>query len=224
MILTKSLATVAVAWHDRDDIARKVSGYIKSTYRGIKDNARSAQPIILLFLLVALFVVITARVKLDNDRIKETAAAEEMRLDLEKQEAIRASMLSAEQAKAAEAAAQHKAECEAVARVLYGTALHHSADAQKAVVWCIINRVESSLYPDTIEEVCAQPSQWMGYADDNPIIASLYDVADEVISGWEQGGYRAISPDYLFLTWTRDEIVLKTTFLDGKSTHYWRVS
>lgn len=225
--MIKTLAVFTVAWHDRAALIDKAAGYIKSAWRRVKDNARYIQPLALLFLLVALFVVITARVKLDNDRIREaqeTAAAEEMRLDLEKQEAIRASMVASEQAKAQEAAAAHRADCEAVARVLYGTALHHSEDAQKAVVWCIINRAESSLYPDSIQEVCEQPSQWMGYSDSNPIIESLYEIADEVLSGWESGGYRAISPDYLFLTWTRDEIVLKTTFTDGKNTHYWRVS
>lgn len=224
MILTKTCATLAVLWCDRDKIIAEGIDTIKATAKRAQGAFNRAQPIILLFLLVALFVVVTARVKLDNDRIKAEETAQVMRLDLEKQEAIRASMIASEQAKAQEALAAARAEREAVARVLYGTALHHSADAQRAVVWCIINRVESSLYPDTVEAVCEQESQWMGYSPENPIISSLYDVADEVISGWEQGGYRAISPDYLFLTWSRDEIILKTTFTDGKNTHYWRVS
>lgn len=218
MILTKTFATVAVLWNDRAAIINKAADNIKSAWDRLLDKASQIQAIALLLLCIMTVCVVGARVKLAN----ENAAAEVMRLDIEKQEAIRASMVAAEQTKAQEAAAQHRAECEAVARVLYGTALHHSEDAQKAVVWCIINRVESSLYPDTIQEVCEQPSQWMGYSDDNPVIASLYDIADEVISGWEQGGYRAVSPDYLFLTWTRDEIVLKTTFTEGPGTHYWR--
>lgn len=216
MILTKTFATIAVAWHER-----------KAIWERMLDNARQIQAVSLLLLCVMTVCVIGARVKLAHDmqiEAQQTAAAEEMRLDIEKQEAIRASMVASEQAKANEAAAAARQEREAVARVLYGTAPHHSEDAQKAVVWCIINRVESSLYPDTIEEVCAQPSQWMGYADDNPVIENLYKIADEVISGWESGGYRAVSPDYLFLSWTADEIVLRTTFNEGRNTHYWRVS
>lgn len=184
------------------------------------DNALQIQAIALLLLSLMTVCVIGARVKLHNDQSAE--AAQQMRLDLETQEAIRASMIASEQAKEQQAAAAHRADCEAVAKVLYGTALHHSADAQRAVCWCIINRVESSLYPDTVQEVCAQEAQWMGYSDSNPIIASLYDVADEVISGWEAGGYRAVSPDFLFLTWSRDEIILKTTFTESANTHYWR--
>lgn len=214
MILTKTFATVMVAWHER-----------KAIWERMLDNARQIQALSLILLCVMTVCVIGARVKLAHDmkiEAQQTAAAEEMRLSAEKQEAIRAASIAAEQAKVEEEKAAARSQREAVARVLYGTALHHSADAQRAVVWCVINRVESSLYPDTIEEVCEQPSQWMGYSDQNPIISDLYAVADEVLSGWESGGYRAVSPDYLFLTWTRDEIVLKTTFLDGANTHYWR--
>lgn len=216
MILTKTFATITVAWHER-----------KAIWERMLDNARQIQAFALILLCVMLVCVIGARVKLAHDmqiEAQQTAAAEEMRLDLEKQEAIRASMIASEQAKAQEAAAAARAEREAVARVLYGTALHHSEDAQKAVVWCILNRVESSLYPDNIQDVCSQESQWMGYSPENPIIASLYDVADEVISGWEQGGYRAISPDFLFLSWDSKDIVLRTSFNENAGTHYWRVS
>ena len=225
MIFTKTLATCTGAWRDRAALIQRAAGNIKTRVQAVKENARRVQPVVLMFLLIALFVVITARVKLDNERLKAEAAeaaAAEMRLDLERQEAIRASTLAAEQAKAQEVAAAARADREAVARVLYGTALHHSEDAQKAVVWCILNRVDSSLYPNSIQEVCSQPSQWMGFSEDNPVIANLYAVADEVISGWESGGYRAVSPDYLFLSWTQDEIVLRTTFNETSRTHYWR--
>ena len=225
MILTKTLATCTVAWRDRAALIQRAAGKIKTRAQAIKANAHKAQPVALLFLLVALFVVITARVQLDNQRIKEaqeTAAAEQMRLDLERQEAIRASTLAAEQAKAQEAAAEARADREAVARVLYGTALHHSEDAQRAVVWCVINRVESTLYPNTVQDVCEQPQQWMGFSPDNPVIGSLYAIADEVLTAWQGGEYRPMSPDYLFLTWSQDEIVLRTTFQETRSTHYWR--
>ena len=208
MILTKTFATVTVLWNDRAAIINKAAGNIKTAWDRLLDKARQIQAIALLLLCIMTVCVVGARVRLAN----EYSAAEEMRLSIEKQEAIRASQIAAEQAKAEAAAEAHRLDCEAVARVLYGTALHHSEDAQRAVVWCIINRVESSLYPDSIQEVCSQESQWMGYSPENPIISLLYDVADEVISGWEQGGYRAISPDYLYLTWERDAIVLRTTF------------
>lgn len=209
MTITRTMAALTVLWKDR-----------KNIWQRMIEAAARVQPIVLLFLLVALAGVIGARVKLNHDTRIE--AEQEMRLSEERQEALRAAALNAEQRLAQEAAAQSRSDREAVAKVLYGTALHHSEDAQKAVVWCILNRVDSSLYPNSIQEVCSQPSQWMGYADDNPVISSLYEIADEVISGWESGGYRAVSPDYLFLSWTQDEIVLRTTFNETSRTHYWR--
>ena len=218
MTLTKTMAALTVVWHDRSNIVQKASGHIKNAWDRLLDKASQIQALALILLSIMTVCVIGARVQW----AQQTETAEAMRLDLEKQEAIRASMVAAEQAKANEVAAAARAEREAVARVLYGTALHHSEDAQRAVVWCILNRVESSLYPNTITEVCEQPSQWMGYSPENPVIESLYSIADEVITGWESGGYRAISPDYLSLTWERDAIVLRTTFTEGPGTHYWR--
>ena len=221
----KTMGTLAVAWHTRSELRERAAGYIKERAAAVKNNARMIKPVVLMFLLIALFCVVTARVKLDNERIREAqeaAAAEEMRLDQERQAAIRASTLAAREQEKAAAAEQHRAECEAVARVLYGTAVHHSEDAQRAVVWCILNRVESSLYPDTIQAVCEQPSQWMGYSPDNPVISGLFEVADEVITAWRSGEYRPMSPDYLFLSWTSSEIVLRTSFNETARTHYWR--
>ena len=217
-MLEKTMGTLAVAWHDRAALADELK-------ERIMDNGRHLRPVLFLFLLVFLGAVVAARVSLAHDQRIEAAqiaAAEEMRLDLQRQEAVRASTLAAERARAAEAAAAARSDREAVARVLYGTALHHSEDAQRAVCWCIINRVESSLYPDSIIGVCEQDSQWMGFSDENPVISGLYEIADEVITAWESGEYRPMSPDYLFLSWTSTEIVLRTSFNETAGTHYWR--
>lgn len=68
-----------------------------------------------------------------------------------------------------------KREAEFIAKVLYGTAINHAESDQRAVVWCILNRVEHYAHPDTVAEVCEQPKQWMGYSNDNPVLTELYD-------------------------------------------------
>ena len=220
--MEKAFATVAVAWHTRAELLDGAKEYVKDSVRGAVETIRKMKPFILIMLIVAFFCVLGARVKWAHDTRIAEEQAEVMRLDLAKQEAIRASEIAAQQAKEAEAAAAHRAECEAVARVLYGTALHHSDDAQRAVVWCVLNRVDSSLYPDTIQAVCEQPQQWMGFSEENPIISSLYDIADEVITAWRNGEYRPMSPDYLYLSFSSTEITLRTTFTETRNTHYWR--
>ena len=118
----------------------------------------------------------------------------------------------------------YKEEAEYAARVIYGTARSHSQENQKLVVWCIINRAEHQNYPDTIAGVCQQSQQWMGYSDENPVVEDFYETALAEITTWHDGGHRLVPPEYVFLTWSSDDIVLKTTFEDNDRTDYWRNS
>ena len=134
---------------------------------------------------------------------------------------------------AAAAAAQEQAireeetrrEASAMAKVLYGVARYHSSEAQAAVCWLIINRVESQAYPNTVEEVCTQAKQWVGYSDENPVIRDLLNVATGVLEEWNsENGVRPFGKDYLFMTWTGSEIILRTTFEERQGTRYYHVS
>lgn len=112
-------------------------------------------------------------------------------------------------------------DAEFIAKVLYGMRYNSEADL-RAVVWCIINRVESPLYPDTIAEVCQQPSQWMAYSDENPVLEDLYDIADGVLVAWRVGGHRPFGSEYLWFNWSSDQITFKSTFEEGANCRYWR--
>ena len=112
-------------------------------------------------------------------------------------------------------------EANAVAKVLYGTARNNSKDDQISTVWCIINRVESYMYPSTIEEVCSQNAQWMGYSDNNPILKELYEVAYSQLTIWHNGDSRPVGTDFVFMDWTPNSITLRTTFEQTKYTRYY---
>ena len=71
---------------------------------------------------------------------------------------------------------QIEREAEYIAKVIYGTAISHTDADKRAVVWCILNRVEHHAHPDTIQGVCEQPKQWMGYSNSNPVLTELYDL------------------------------------------------
>ena len=118
---------------------------------------------------------------------------------------------------------QIEREAEYIAKVIYGTAKNHSSADQRAVVWCILNRVEHYAHPNTVADVCQQPKQWMGYSNDNPVLADLYDLALEELKIWHNDGHRPISNDYIYLSWSSKEILLRDTFEENKSTHYWRM-
>lgn len=122
---------------------------------------------------------------------------------------------------AAQAAFERQAQY--MARVLYGTAKSNTVAQQKAVCWCILNRVESDRFPSSVEEVCAQPGQWMGYSNNNPVIRTLYEVAAEVLNEWLNGDSRMIPREFLYLSWSESEIVLRTSFVATDKTRYWNV-
>lgn len=118
---------------------------------------------------------------------------------------------------------QIEREAEYIAKVIYGTARNHVDSDKKAVVWCILNRVEHYAHPDTIAEVCEQPKQWMGYSSDNPVLTENYDLALAELKTWYNDGHRPMSNDYIYLSWSSKEILLRDTFEENKNTHYWRM-
>lgn len=118
---------------------------------------------------------------------------------------------------------QIEREAEYIAKVLYGMARNHADSDKRAVVWCILNRVEHHSHPNTIMAVCEKPKQWMGYSSENPVLTELYDLALAELKTWYSGGHRPMSSDYIYLSWSSKEILLRDTFEENKSTNYWRM-
>ena len=114
-----------------------------------------------------------------------------------------------------------KSEAEYIAKVLYGTAQNNTERDQRTVIWCILNRVDNIAYPNTVKEVCEQPSQWMGYSDKNPVLASLYNVAMKELETWHND-YRPVNTDYIYMSWSSREITLRDTYEKGTNTRYWQ--
>ncbi len=113
-----------------------------------------------------------------------------------------------------------KQEGEYLARMLYAYRDNSDRDLRTAV-WCALNRVDSAGYPDTVKGVCQQPSQWMGYSDDNPILENLYEIAIKELETWHNN-YRPVNRDYVYLSWSSKEIVLRDTYEKGPNTRYWQ--
>lgn len=114
-----------------------------------------------------------------------------------------------------------KSEAEYIAKVLYGTAQNNTERDQRTVVWCILNRVDSTAYPNTVKEVCEQPAQWMGYSDKNPVLVALYNVAIKELETWHND-YRPVSSDYIYMSWSSKEITLRDTYEKNAETRYWQ--
>ena len=78
-------------------------------------------------------------------------------------------------------------EAQYIAKVVWAEARGCSRTEQAAVIWCILNRVDSDIrnMPDDIISVVTAPNQF-AYRDSSPITDELYELAKDVISRWER--------------------------------------
>lgn len=75
----------------------------------------------------------------------------------------------------------------ALAKTVWGEAQGCPPTEQAAVVWCILNRVDSDLHymPDSIIEVITQKSQFTGYSKKHPVKDEIVSIVLDVLERWE---------------------------------------
>ena len=93
----------------------------------------------------------------------------------------------------------------AMAKMLWGEARGCTRDNQIKCAWVVCNRVDDERFPDTIQGVLEQPSQFHGYSPDFPVWDELKDVALDVLTRWslEKQGVtveRELPNTYLWFT------------------------
>ena len=83
-----------------------------------------------------------------------------------------------------------------------------------AIVWCVLNRVDSKIFPNTIYEICSQKGQFHGYKEHFPVWDNIKELVEDVLMRWqnEKCGAtnvgRTLPQTYLFFVG------------DGKHNHY----
>ena len=92
-----------------------------------------------------------------------------------------------------------------VAKMLWGEARGCTRDNQIKCVWVVCNRVDDDRFPDTIQGVLEQPSQFHGYDPTFPVTDELYNIAFDVLTRWsyEKQGIpvcRELPNTYLWFT------------------------
>jgi hypothetical protein len=186
-------------------------------------------------LICVIFSILAVMLATLCQQIKYEKQIEEVRADYEDRMAeLRADLRESHEAEIAELkqyyeyggdVTQIEKEAEYISKVVYGYYIAGVlADSDiRAITWCAINRVEHFAHPNTIKEVCEQPKQWMGYSSNNPVLADIYDIVLAELKIWYSDGHRPISNDYIYLTWSSKEILLRDTYEENKNTHYWRM-
>lgn len=112
-------------------------------------------------------------------------------------------------------------------KVTYGEAGSLSKTQQAAVVWCILNRVDSEVYPNTISEVITQKSQFYGYKESHPIVQETQDIVIDVLLRWEneQRGEldvgRVLPREYMYFTGNGKENIFRLTSKSDSTAWNW---
>lgn len=70
-----------------------------------------------------------------------------------------------------------------ISRTIWGEARGCCQDEQEAVAWCIMERVDSPQFPNTISCVVLQPYQWQGYSPNNPA-EPFAEMARDILMRW----------------------------------------
>ena len=102
-------------------------------------------------------------------------------------------------------------------------ARYNLTDEAKALAcWVVFNRVESSEYPDNVDEVLWQPGQFCEYSDSEPPTEGNFTIATNQMSRWSNGDIRPVPSTAVFITVSSEGVVLRDSWEDSWSTGYWR--
>ena len=104
-----------------------------------------------------------------------------------------------------------------VAKMLWGEARGCTRDNQIKCAWIVCNRVDDARFPNTIQGVLSQTSQFHGYDPTYPVTDELYSVAFDVLTRWsyEKQGIpvrRELANSYLWFTGNGRENIFREVY------------
>lgn len=105
----------------------------------------------------------------------------------------------------------------AMAKMLWGEARGCTRDNQIKCAWIVCNRVDDERFPDTIQGVLSQPSQFHGYDPTYPVTDELYSIAFDVLTRWsyEKQGIpvcRELPSSFLWFTGNGRENIFREVY------------
>lgn len=98
-------------------------------------------------------------------------------------------------------------------------------DTQKGGIICnALARVMSRNYPGTMQEVIAQPQQWMFYSPENKFSTHDREIAEAILRAYYVDGIipTGLTEEFVYATWSEQDYVLRNTWDFGPSTRTWR--
>ena len=100
-----------------------------------------------------------------------------------------------------------------------------SNDTQKGGIICnALARVMNKAYPGTMQEVIAQPEQWMFYSPDNKFSTHDREIAEKILRAYYEDGIvpTGLTEEFVYGSWSESDYVLRNTWDFGSATRTWR--
>lgn len=100
-----------------------------------------------------------------------------------------------------------------------------SNDTQKGGIICnALARVMNKAYPGTMQEVIAQPEQWMFYSPDNKFSTHDREIAESILRAYYEDGIvpTGLTEEFVYGSWSESDYVLRNTWDFGSATRTWR--
>lgn len=97
-----------------------------------------------------------------------------------------------------------------------------TAEARALACWGVFCRMESDRYPDTALEVLQQKGQFNEFDDNCVPTEENAAIASNQIARWTSGDIRPCGMGAVYISVSRQGVVLRDTFEQGKTTNYWR--
>ena len=95
-------------------------------------------------------------------------------------------------------------------------------EAKALACWVVLNRVESSEYPNNIEEVLLQPEQFCEFSDKEEPTEANFIIATNQLSRYYNGDIRPVPSTAVFITVSNNGVELRNDFKETARTQYWR--
>ena len=181
----------------------------------------------ILLIAAALFTIYTVilsasvehrtEVRVRQEMAGETAAAVEAYKDEQARETQKQYFLSGD----ASREAFINQEVDSAARL----AARMSNDTQKGGIICnALARVMNKAYPGTMQEVIAQPEQWMFYSADNKFSTHDREIAEKILRAYYEDGIvpTGLTEEFVYGSWSESDYVLRNTWDFGSATRTWR--
>ena len=97
-----------------------------------------------------------------------------------------------------------------------------SQEAKALACWVVINRVESSEYPDDLESVLWQEGQFCEFSDAEPPTEGNFTIATNQLSRFYNGDIRPVPSSAVFIAVSSEGVVLRDSWEETAKTQHWR--